>query len=84
MKNENTEGKISNMCGCINLKTYSGIQEINFLCFLQVFIFSMVILAEGFVLMWFSLCFAEGSMERYEQLYLGGEKSKGTREIRLL
>lgn len=65
MENENTEGKVSNMCVCIKLKTYSGIQEMNFLFLLQVFFF-WVILAEGFVLPELHvvlLCFVEESMK---------------------
>lgn len=33
MENENIERKVSNMCVCIKIKTYAGIQEINFLVF---------------------------------------------------
>jgi len=39
MENENTEGKVSNMWVCINLKIYSGIQEIIFLLLFQVFFY---------------------------------------------
>lgn len=63
MENENTEGKVSNMCVCINLKTYSGIQEINFLLLLQVFFLWLFWLKGLFFLSctWLLLCVAEGS-----------------------
>lgn len=66
MKNENTEGKVSNTCVYIKLKTYSGIQEMNFCFLLQVCFFFWLILAEGFVLpelYVILLCFVEESMK---------------------
>lgn len=86
MENENTEGKVSNMCVFVKLKTYSGIQEMNFCFLLQVFFFlgnsgrkfcsSWVVC--GFIV----LCWRK--YERYEQLCLGAEKSKLIRAIKLL
>lgn len=56
-------GKVSNMCVSINLKIYSGIQEINFLLLLNFFLSFFWLKGLFLSCMWFLLCFAEENMK---------------------